>query len=161
MESRKEDCYPMNVQQDINEGWQITDIDDGYQRVKKLSETVFHYRCELDGSTHAEIIDIEEIDQEDAVSGFYDSVEEVNELYGDSANMIIAECQFEHNCLGVELMTTSQKATDIASFGYGIYTLPNGKYAIADPADGPDGYYLEMESFSALVDEAYEYLKTG
>jgi glycine/serine hydroxymethyltransferase len=61
--------------------------------------TVFEYRCYYNGSDVSEIIDIEDIDQEDAINGFYDSLADVHELYGESANMIVAECAFERGLL--------------------------------------------------------------
>lgn len=87
---------PRNVQLDLDSGFIMTDVDDGFQRCRIISDTVFEYRCEVHGQEAVEIIDVANIDQEEAVSGYYGSVEEVREEYGKSANMIIAECAFEH-----------------------------------------------------------------
>ncbi|MGO3345938.1 MAG: hypothetical protein ACTIM4_11875 [Marinomonas sp.] len=87
---------PQNVQNDVDNEFIMTDVDDGFQRCRIISDTVFEYRCEASGQEIREIIDIDDIDQEEAVSGYYGSVEEVRKEYGKSANMIIAECAFEH-----------------------------------------------------------------
>ena len=89
--------YPANVKLDLNSGFRITDEDDGFQRCKKVSDTVYQYRCDYDGETFDEIIDTNAIDKEEAITGFYGSVEAVNEEFGEDANMIFAECEFEHN----------------------------------------------------------------
>ncbi len=93
-------AIPDNVTKDLEKGFIMTDIDDGYQRCKKVNETTFIYRCEIDGYTLEEMIDVESINKKDAISGFYDSVQDVIDTYGDSANMIIAECAFEKGCQG-------------------------------------------------------------
>lgn len=90
---------PENVSKDLGSGFVMTDIDDGFQRVKKISDTEFVYRCEIDGDTFEERINVDDIDHEDAISGYYNSIKDVVEEYGDDANMIIAECSFEHSCL--------------------------------------------------------------
>lgn len=89
---------PTNVTDDLENGFIMTDEDDGFQRCKKISETVFEYRCELDGDTFELIIDVDSINHESAISGYYDSIDDVHSEYGDDANMIIAECYFESCC---------------------------------------------------------------
>ena len=90
--------YPSNVQKDLDAGFRITDEDDGFQRVKKLSDTVFQYKCDYNDSCVDETIDVEKIDKVEAISGGYSSIEEVYTDYGDDANMIFAECEFELRC---------------------------------------------------------------
>jgi hypothetical protein len=90
---------PENVEQDIVAGFVMTDIDDGFQRCKKLSKTVFQYRCEVNGETHEETVDVDDVDTEEAISGYYDSIDDLIEENGVAdANMLIAECYFENNC---------------------------------------------------------------
>jgi hypothetical protein len=90
---------PQNVKVDVDNGFFVTDADDGWQRCKRISDTVFVFKCDVNGLTVEEEIDIDNIDKEDAISGFYDSVSEVEDIYGDDANMIIAECEFENSCM--------------------------------------------------------------
>ena len=91
--------YPAHVTDDLNNGFFMTDIDDGYQRCKKLSDTVYLFRCDVDGEVHEEQIDVTKINHEEAICGYYDSVAELVEEMGQTtANMIIAECHFENNC---------------------------------------------------------------
>lgn len=89
---------PKHVNDDLANGFIMTDIDDGFQRMKQVNETTFTYRCELNGDTFEETIDVDTIDKEEAISGYYGSVGEVVAEYGESANMIIAECEFEAIC---------------------------------------------------------------
>jgi hypothetical protein len=90
---------PEHVKQDLAAGFIMTDEDDGFQRCKKLSDTVFIYRCDVNGKVHEEEIDINEIDADEAIEGYYDSMEELVEDNGqESANMLIAEFYFENNC---------------------------------------------------------------
>lgn len=88
--------FPKNVQNDLSSGFILTDQDDGFQRCKPLSETVFQYRCNYDGELFDETIDVDTIDKDQTISGFYNSVEAVVEEFGKNANMILAECEFEH-----------------------------------------------------------------
>jgi hypothetical protein len=90
--------YPENVQNDVNNGFEVTDEDDGYQRVKKISETVFEFKCDDDGDEFEEVIDVEKIDKLKAISGRYDSLEEIEAEYGVNTNLVIAECEFENLC---------------------------------------------------------------
>jgi predicted transcriptional regulator len=89
--------YPENVKEDLMSGFIMTDEDDGFQRCKKLSDSIYHYCCDNDGFVVSEVINVDEIDKADAISGFYDSVQAVHEIYGEHANMIFAECYFENN----------------------------------------------------------------
>jgi hypothetical protein len=106
------DNLPKDVQSDLDQGFVLTDIDDAYQRCKVLSDTQFEMRsgtddvaflCSVEPDFRAkveclveEVVDIDTIDAEDAVSGFYDSVVEIYDQCDMlSANMIIAECYFE------------------------------------------------------------------
>tara|TARA_R110000851_G_scaffold328535_1_gene499458 strand:+ start:439 stop:762 length:324 start_codon:yes stop_codon:yes gene_type:complete len=90
------------VKSDIDSGFQMTDEDDGHQRMKKISESTFHYRCEFHSKTIKDIIDVGQMDateQEEAIWGFYESLSQVKEIYGNDANQIIAECFFENSLL--------------------------------------------------------------
>ena len=98
MNKMNDQNLPSHVMADLNAGFVMTDLDDGFQRCLKSSETVFIYRCDVNDEVHEETIDTDKIDHDEAICGFYDSVDEVRELYGDSALMIIAECYFENNC---------------------------------------------------------------
>ncbi len=90
---------PNYVEEDLLAGFVLTDPDDGHQRCKKISDTVFLYRCEVNGEMHEEEIDVNDIDADEAICGYYDSVEKLIEDNGvKDANMLIAECHFEHNC---------------------------------------------------------------
>lgn len=88
---------PKHVQQDLSAGYQMTDIDDGYQRCLEVSSTVFDYKCERNGETVVMRIDVSEIDKNEAVSGFYADEQEVIDEYGSGSNMVIAECYFENS----------------------------------------------------------------
>lgn len=90
--------YPPHVIKDLDAGFVITDEDDGFQRMRKESAKRFEFRAEVDGTTVVATIDLNEIDAAVAISGFYDSVDEVYAEYGDDAPQIIAECAFEHLC---------------------------------------------------------------
>jgi hypothetical protein len=88
-----------HIEQDLVNGFIITDQDDGFQRCKKLSSTVFLYRCDVNNEVHEEEIDIKQIDVDEAIDGYYNSVEDMIKENGQSgANMLIAECHFENNC---------------------------------------------------------------
>ena len=89
------------VERDRAQGFVVTDPDDGWQRCKQISEDTFHFRAcylvpvERDVVTVDEFVCLSEIDQEDAVLGYYGSVQEVMEQCGAAADQIIAECYFE------------------------------------------------------------------
>jgi hypothetical protein len=94
--------YPSNVISDINDGFEITDEDDGFQRVKIISDTVFIYKCEFDGETIEMEIDVEKDcdNQEEIIESYYGSLASFKEEFKDdlpSMNMIIAECYFEQS----------------------------------------------------------------
>lgn len=90
---------PKHIEDDLVAGFILTDEDDGYQRCKKLSKTTYLYRCEVNGETYEEEVDVTKINQEEAIDGYYDSIEAVIEEYGSlNSNMIIAECYFENSC---------------------------------------------------------------
>jgi hypothetical protein len=106
---------PSDIQEDINNGFILTDIDDRYQRCQKVGETTFLYRsgtadqnflCELTLDEREKIeniveesINVSELSNDnisEALSGYYDSEEALVEECGrESANMLIAECYFE------------------------------------------------------------------
>lgn len=48
--------------------------------------------------------------------------------------------------------------SDILDVGFGVYELPDGNVAVADPVDGPDGFFLVLPSWEAVVLEAHEYV---
>lgn len=90
---------PNHVEEDLVAGFIMTDENDGYQRCKKLSETEFLYRCDVNDEVHEEEINVELIDVNEAISGYYNSIEELVKENGQvNANMLIAECHFENNC---------------------------------------------------------------
>jgi hypothetical protein len=108
------DNLPRDVEHDLSNGFVLTDIDDRFQRCKKLNETTFTYRSGTDDqgflcalslderesieyviSEDVDISSLSEQEVEEAVSSYYGSVEELENEYEDSANMIIAECYFE------------------------------------------------------------------
>tara|TARA_B100000749_G_scaffold246710_1_gene209762 strand:+ start:1341 stop:1649 length:309 start_codon:yes stop_codon:yes gene_type:complete len=94
-----ENAIPPHVQKDLDSGFIMTDEDDGFQRCKKLSDTCFLYRCDVNGEVYEDTIDVTKLDQKEAISGYYDSVESLIEENGQAdANMLIAECHFEHTC---------------------------------------------------------------
>ena len=53
-------------------------------------------------------------------------------------------------------MNISDKLTLIASYGYGVYIVPNG-FAIADPYDS-EGYYLVLGSLQELTKEFFDWM---
>ena len=72
------------------------------QWVKKLSPT----RFEVLERPHHLILDIDlkdytETEIKDYISGYYDSLEELREMYGEDSNMIIAECISEQTIFDV------------------------------------------------------------
>lgn len=54
---------------------------------------------------YSEILDFKDFEdastQKDAIDGFYDSVDEVKEIYGDNWKLIVMECAFEQTCMTV------------------------------------------------------------
>lgn len=89
-------CYPQSVLDDLADGFAITDADDGFQRFKQLSPSVFHYRCEIhEGETCEAIIDIGLIDQQEAIEGFFDSIDDIYLGFDEAAPRIIGECAFK------------------------------------------------------------------
>lgn len=86
-------------------GWILTDID-CYQYCKKLNDTCYWY-IELREVgdfespfywVYATQIDLEYYTDDevlDYITGYYDDVEQIREIYGEDANQIIAECIFE------------------------------------------------------------------
>lgn len=89
-----ESLFPAHVVVDLNDGFTITDVDDGFQRVK-VSGSNYTFKSELHGDTIEHSFDFDEVDQASAIEGFYDSLEEVKETYQDDAPLIIAECYYE------------------------------------------------------------------
>ena len=83
--------------------WILTD-DDCCQYVKQLDKTVFklievsvlEYNDE--SAVYVETIDIDDFDEDsiqEVIKCYYENIQEVKKIYGDSANQIIAECLFE------------------------------------------------------------------
>ena len=83
--------------------WILTD-DDCCQYVKQLDKTVFKlievsvlgYNDE--SAVYVETIDIDDFDEDsiqEVIKCYYENIQEVKKIYGDSANQIIAECLFE------------------------------------------------------------------
>lgn len=90
---------PNHIEEDLVAGFKLTDVDDGYQRCKKISPTTYLYRCDVNGEVYEEEINVDNIDKKEAIQGYYDSLEDLIETHGNNcANMIIAECYFENNC---------------------------------------------------------------
>jgi hypothetical protein len=48
------------------------------------------------------------------------------------------------------------KLHKIASFGYGVYSLPDGHIVIADPQDGPDGFGVICKTLSEAYGEWWD-----
>lgn len=74
--------------------WVCTDPDTE-QYGRKISDGVFQFK---EGDGDEETIVLANFSDEEILSnvlGFYDSVEELREIYGDSSEWIIAECIFE------------------------------------------------------------------
>jgi hypothetical protein len=110
------DNLPADVKTDLNNGFIMTDIDDRYQRCQKVNDTTFLYRSGTEDqdflsrltlderekieNTVEENIDISDLSDSDimeALSGYYDSEDTLVEECGrERANMLIAECYFEH-----------------------------------------------------------------
>lgn len=97
------DNLPKEVELDMNNGFIMTDIDDRFQRCKKISDTTFLYRAGLSSEND---LDEEEIDvslfsdeeKNNFVSGYYDSLSKLEEECDgciESVNMLVAECYFE------------------------------------------------------------------
>lgn len=84
--------------------WILTD-DDCCQYVKQLDKTVFKlievsvFGYNDESAVYAETIDLDDFDENDileVIKGYgYTNIQEVVEVYGESANQIIAECLFE------------------------------------------------------------------
>ena len=90
------------VLEDMLDNIDITDQrDDAVQFCFKLSDNVWKY-CEYDyedRSMMEDTIDISKLtdkETEDAIQGFYSSLDEVKRIYGKDSNQIIAECYFEN-----------------------------------------------------------------
>jgi hypothetical protein len=91
-----------SVLEDMLNNISITDQrEDAVQFCFQLSDNVWKY-CEynyVDRSLIEDTIDISKLsnkDKEEAIQGFYSSLDEVNEIYGKDYNQIIAECYFEN-----------------------------------------------------------------
>jgi hypothetical protein len=91
-----------SVLEDMFDNICITDQrEDAVQFCFQLSDNVWKY-CEynyIDRSLTEDTIDISKLsnkDKEEAIQGFYSSLNEVNEIYGKDSNQIIAECYFEN-----------------------------------------------------------------
>ena len=83
--------------------WILTD-DDCCQYVKQLDKTEFKlievsvlgYNDE--SAVYVETIDLDDFDEDniqEVIKCYYENIQEVKKIYGDSANQIIAECLFE------------------------------------------------------------------
>jgi hypothetical protein len=94
---------PNEVQQDLDNGFVMTDIDDNYQRCRKISDTVFLYRAGTNSNNdlEEEEINVElfsESEKESFISGYYDNLKSLSESCENcqaSINMLVAECYFE------------------------------------------------------------------
>lgn len=69
-----------------------------------FSQATFLFEGEK-SNYHSEILDFKDFEdskiQKDAINGFYDSVEQVKEYYGDDWKLIVMECAFEQTCMTV------------------------------------------------------------
>lgn len=83
---------PRNVKLDLDSGFIMTAVDDGFQWCRIISDSVFEYRSEVRGQEVVEIIDVDDIDHEEAVCGYYGSVEEVRKEYG---KLLMLRCLFQ------------------------------------------------------------------
>ncbi|MFT6906987.1 MAG: hypothetical protein ACJAS1_003661 [Oleiphilaceae bacterium] len=92
---------PNSVSTDAKEGFIVIDEEVTFLRAKTLSGTVFHFKygCIEDADFHERVIDIEQIDQQIAIFGYFRSLSEVHEKYGRRANMVIAESNFKRDIL--------------------------------------------------------------
>lgn len=86
-----------DLKNDLDNGFEITDPDDNFQRAKKISDSTFHYKAFTGENLISEIIDIDELDLDEAVKGYYRDYTEVKESYELYAPQIAAECHFESN----------------------------------------------------------------
>lgn len=90
------------VLEDMLNNIDITDQrDDAVQFCFELSDNVWKY-CEYDYEDRSLMegtIDISKLsnkEKENAIQGFYSSLDEVERIYGKDSNKIIAECYFEN-----------------------------------------------------------------
>ena len=56
-------------------------------------------------------------------------------------------------------MNVQVMESELRALGFNVYTLPNGKHAVADPLDNEDGYYLTLPSKVEVVLEAYDHIR--
>lgn len=52
-----------------------------------------------------------------------------------------------------------ERLDKIASYGFGVYSVPVG-YAIANPSDDRDGFYLVVGTIDELTMEFFNWLET-
>lgn len=63
------------------------------QWVRKISDTKFEvYERHSNAMSEIDLNEYSEKDLESEISGYYNSLKELRELYGKDSNMIIAEC---------------------------------------------------------------------
>ena len=82
----------------IDDGWICTDASSG-QFCRKINDTTFEYKSQ---NAH-ETIDLNDYTDEEKrsyISSYYDSMEDLFDLYGSDSNMIVAECIFEEEFMG-------------------------------------------------------------
>jgi len=110
------DNLPRDVQDDLNNGFILTDIDDRYQRCIKRDERSWEYRSGTEDQNFlsqlslddregieqciSETINVDEFSEckiEDAISGYYEDFSSLIDECGDEgAYMLVAECYFEN-----------------------------------------------------------------
>jgi hypothetical protein len=63
-------------------------------------------------------------------------------------------------------MTTKKILSLVTAKGYGVYNIEGGKldpaarFAVADPADDDQGFYLEGSDLAELMTETIDHLET-
>lgn len=55
-------------------------------------------------------------------------------------------------------MSIQQKESILVKHGYKIYSIQSGGFAVADPLDDEDGFYLECQDRDEAIDEAYDHV---
>lgn len=111
-EANMSEQLPNEVQQDIDNGFQLTG-DHGFQRSKKVGETTYEFKTghinyhtivdgnELYAGESNGTVDFSELSDEQiesAISGYYDSVEALREICSgdeESFQFLVCECHYE------------------------------------------------------------------
>lgn len=55
------------------------------------------------------------------------------------------------------MKTQEDKEAFLLNLDFYILDLPNGNFAVADPMDNGDGFYLELPDKGQLIDDSYTY----